>query len=79
MTKAQFLNKATRAFHSIGFQLKKHSPEILIAAGTVGVVASTVLACKATLKVNEVTTTTKNNLEKKFYCDIIKFKVILKG
>lgn len=33
---------------------KKYSPEILMGLGVVGVVTSTVLACKATLKVEEV-------------------------
>ena len=35
-------------------KLKKHSPEILVAGGIVGAVASTVMACKATLKIDEV-------------------------
>lgn len=35
-------------------QMKKHSPEIFMAAGIVGIIGSTVLACKATLKVTEV-------------------------
>lgn len=35
---------------SIVFTLKKYSPEILMGVGIVGVVGSTVLACKATLK-----------------------------
>lgn len=30
-------------------KLKKHSPEILIVAGVIGTVASTVMACKARL------------------------------
>ena len=34
--------------------LKKNSPDILIVAGAVGVVASVVLACKATLKVDAI-------------------------
>lgn len=34
--------------------LKKYSPEILTAAGVVGTIGSTVLACKATLKVEDI-------------------------
>jgi hypothetical protein len=48
------MTKVTRAFHSVGFKIKKHSPEILIVTGIVGVVTSAVMACKATTKVNEV-------------------------
>lgn len=48
------MTKVTRAFHSAGFKIKKHSPEILIVTGIVGVVTSTVLACKATTKLNDV-------------------------
>lgn len=36
--------------------LSKHSPQILFAAGTVGVVTATVLACRATLKLDDVLT-----------------------
>ena len=36
------------------FKLGKHSPEILMVVGAVGAVASTVMACKATLKVNDI-------------------------
>lgn len=64
MTKAQLVNKVSRSFHKVGFKFKKHSPEILIVTGVVGVVASAVLACKATLKVNNVTEETKHNLDK---------------
>jgi hypothetical protein len=53
----------TRAFHNVGFQLKKHSPEILVVAGVVGTVASTVLACKATTKVNFVLEETKEKVD----------------
>lgn len=35
---------------------RKNSPQILFAAGTVGVVTATVLACRATLKLDEVLT-----------------------
>ena len=54
---------ATRAFHNIGFQIKKHSPEILVVAGVVGTVASAVLACKATTKVNFVLEKTKDKID----------------
>jgi hypothetical protein len=47
MSKLDF-TKVTRAFHSAGFKIRKHSPEILIVAGVVGVVTSAVMACKAT-------------------------------
>lgn len=59
MKKLQIMNKLTGAYHKVGFQLKKHSPEILITAGVIGTVASAVMACKATLKVNEVLNGTK--------------------
>lgn len=35
-------------------QLQKHSPKILFIAGTVGVIGTVVLACRATLKVGDV-------------------------
>lgn len=37
-----------------GLILKKYSPEILTAAGVIGTIGSTVLACKATLKVEDI-------------------------
>lgn len=53
MSKLDMTN-VTRAFHKVGFTIKKHSPEILIVTGIVGVVTSAVMACKATTKVNDV-------------------------
>lgn len=53
----------TRAFHKTGLKFKKHSPEIMVVAGVVGVVASTVMACKATTKVNFVLEETKRKVE----------------
>lgn len=64
MNKTEIMNGVTRAFYKVGFQIRKHSPEILVAVGTAGVVTSTVLACKATLKVNEVIEPAKENIEK---------------
>ena len=63
MNKAEIMNNFSRKFHRVGFKLKKHSPEILIVAGVIGTVASTVLACKATLKVNEVIDEAKETLD----------------
>lgn len=54
MSKAEIMSSVTRTFHKVGFKFKKHSPEILVAAGIVGGVTSAVMACKATLKVDEV-------------------------
>lgn len=63
MTKAEIINKASRAFHKVGFKFKKHSPEILIVAGTVGVVASAVMACKASTKLEKVLAEGKAQVE----------------
>lgn len=61
--KTDILNKATRVLGKAGLQIKKHSPEILIAAGTVGVVASAVMACKATTKLSTVLEESKENID----------------
>lgn len=64
MNKTELMNSMTRKFYRAKLNLKKHSPEILVGAGVVGVVTSTVLACKATLKVNETLEETHTNIEK---------------
>lgn len=43
-------------------QTQKHSPKILFAAGTIGVVTATVLACRATLKISDVLDEHEKNL-----------------
>lgn len=68
MEKTQVMNRASRVLHNVGFQLKKHSPEILVAVGVVGTVASAVMACKATLKVNDILDETKENVAKIHDC-----------
>ncbi len=45
------------------FKIKKHSPELLAAAGVVGVVISTVMACKATTKIDEILQNTKSDID----------------
>ena len=64
MTNFKLPDSVSRKIHTVGFAFKKHSPTILVTAGTVGVVASAVLACRATLKVNEVVDKAKTNLDK---------------
>ena len=48
------MNGTTRAINKVGFQIKKHSPEILVVAGVVGTVTSAVMACKATTKAGDI-------------------------
>ena len=52
--KQEIISKATRLLSSTQYQVKKHSPEILMVAGIAGTVVGTVLACKATTKVSEI-------------------------
>lgn len=52
--KLEIANKASRLFSKAGLSIKKHSPEILMVAGIAGTVVSTVMACKATGKVNDI-------------------------
>lgn len=44
--------------------MAKHSPEILAGIGTVGVIASTVLACRATTKISGILEETQESVEK---------------
>lgn len=64
MAKFEIINTVTRKLHRAGFQVQKHSPEILVGAGIVGVVASAVMACKATTKLDEVLEEPKEKIEK---------------
>lgn len=63
MKKVEIVNKMSGVFHKAGFKLQKHSPEILVVSGIVGVVVSAVLACKATTKVSEILEETKKNID----------------
>ena len=60
----EIMSKVSGTFNKIGFSLKKHSPEILVAAGVIGTVVSTVMACKATTKIDSVLDETKEQLDK---------------
>ena len=61
--KTEIIATLTRTFNRTGLKVKKHSPEILLATGTVGIVASTVMACKATLKVEEIVDEAKEKID----------------
>lgn len=50
----ELMNNVTRTINRVGFKFKKHSPEVLIVAGTIGVVTSAVMACKATTKAGKI-------------------------
>ena len=57
------ITKASRMMHKAGFAVRKQSPAILIAAGVVGVVASTIMACKATTKIIDILAESKEDLD----------------
>lgn len=63
MNKTEIVKKASSAFGKVNIKFRKHSPELLIAAGVVGTVVSTVLACKATTKLSTILDESKNNIE----------------
>ena len=63
MKKNELVTKVSGSVHKIGFELKKHSPEIFIAVGVVGTVASAVMACKATTKLNDILEESKEQID----------------
>ena len=63
MKKTELMNNVSRSINRMGFKLKKHSPEILAATGTIGVVTSAVMACKATTKLGAILEKTKTDME----------------
>ena len=58
------MTTVNRTVSKVGFKMKKYSPEILVATGIVGVISSVVMACKATLKVNDILEETKDTVDK---------------
>lgn len=58
------IKSATTMLNKFAFKAKKHSPEILMVTGIVGAIGSSVLACKATLKVNDILDETKETIDK---------------
>lgn len=68
MNKTEIITKVTRAFGKVSLELKKHAPEILVTAGVGGTIASAVLACNATTKVDEILNETKKNVNAVHTC-----------
>lgn len=62
--KNELIAKVTRSVNKIGWKFKKHSPEILVTVGVIGIVASTAMACKSTTKVNDVVDEAKETIDK---------------
>lgn len=54
----------SRGFGRFGLQVRKHSPEILLVTGIASGVAAAVVACNATLKVNDILDEQQGTLEK---------------
>lgn len=52
-----------KVYNKSEMKVRKYSPEILAGVGVVGVVASTVMACKATTKLNDILSESKEQLE----------------
>lgn len=59
MNKAKLLRNMSK----FGMKMKHHSPTILMVAGVVGVVGSTVMACKATRKLDDILDNAKKDIE----------------
>ena len=62
MSKLSIIKSIGGTLHRVGFALRKHSPEILVVGGAVGVVAGTVMACKATIKAPEIIEDSKEKI-----------------
>lgn len=54
--KTEIVEKMTRAASKCGYKLKKASPTIMIVGAAIGGVTATVLACKATIKAQDILT-----------------------
>lgn len=63
INKNAIVEKASRTFCKAGLKLKKHSPEILVVGGVVGLVTSGVMACKATTKLSAILDDSKEQIE----------------
>lgn len=60
---AGIMKNITAGASKVAMKLQKHSPEILVGVGAVGVIVSTVLACKATTKVDSILSETNERIK----------------
>ena len=63
MKKEEIMKSVSTTFGKVSVKLKKHSPEILVVAGVVGTVASAVMACHATTKLDSVLEKSKKDID----------------
>lgn len=63
MKKLEIMNVLNRKFGRVGFKIQKHSPEILVIAGVVGTVTSAIMACKATTKLGDILSESKDSID----------------
>lgn len=67
LVKADIVKNLTRVFYNTKLHAKEHSPEILVIGGVVGVITSTVMACKATTKLSGIMEKTQKNVDSIHY------------
>lgn len=58
----------TNTFNKVSFKISKHSPEILLVTGIVGVIGSGIMACKATTKAGEIINEAKERIDQIHIC-----------
>lgn len=60
----KIVNAVARSCGKLGLKFRKHSPEILVITGVVGAVASGIMACRASTKVNDILGDAKDTIDK---------------
>lgn len=63
MARGKLMMNMSRTFNKGLFKLKAHSPEIMVIGGTIGVVISAVMACKATTKIDAILDKAKEKVD----------------
>lgn len=63
MNVSDIKNAVTQKFGMTGLQIQKHSPEILLGVGLIGMAATVVMASRATLKLESIVSETRQALE----------------